>query len=147
VALEMTVTMEDEITRTLESNNPPSIVLINYTQYDILVSTEVILVVNATGSSNNNDVGAGYFTLFLMKTTHILLFRLFFLPLDPLTSYMDTYYNVIEWLIVAEDDNPPVGTTGMTTIVVMVRRTDGSVLIKKWENTLKGPHKIIINAV
>jgi hypothetical protein len=33
---------------------------------------------------------------------------------------MDTYYNVIERLIVAEDDNPPVGTTGMKAIVVLV---------------------------
>jgi hypothetical protein len=31
---------------------------------------------------------------------------------------MGMNYNIIEWLIVAEDGNPPVGMTGMTAIVV-----------------------------
>jgi hypothetical protein len=41
--------------------------------------------VTETNVSNNNDIGAGFCALFLMMTTHILLFQLFFLPLDPLT--------------------------------------------------------------
>jgi hypothetical protein len=44
---------------------------------------------------------------------------------------MDTYYNVVEWLIVAEDNNPPIGATGMTAIVVLVLRTDVVVMMQK----------------
>jgi hypothetical protein len=44
---------------------------------------------------------------------------------------MDRKYIDIEWLIVAEDDNPPIGATGMTAIVVVVRRTDGAIVMKK----------------
>jgi hypothetical protein len=84
-----------------------------------------------TSNSNNNDVETGFRALFFMTPTHILLFWLLFLPLGPLTSLMDTYYNVIERLIVAEDDNPPVGTTSMTAIVIVVRHTDGVVKITR----------------
>jgi hypothetical protein len=44
---------------------------------------------------------------------------------------MDTYYNVFEWLIVAEDDNPPIGATGMTAIVVLALWTDVIVMMQK----------------
>jgi hypothetical protein len=54
VALERTVTMADEFTRTLKYDKPPSIVLHHYNKYDMLVSIEVIFVVIVTGSSNDN---------------------------------------------------------------------------------------------
>jgi shikimate 5-dehydrogenase len=56
VALERTVTMADECARTLKSNNPPSIVLNHYIKYDTLVSSELLLVVNATSISIDNVI-------------------------------------------------------------------------------------------
>jgi hypothetical protein len=47
-------------------------------------------------------------------------FLIVFLPFNPITSLMGSYHNTIQRLIVAEDSNPPVGTTGMTAIFVMV---------------------------
>jgi hypothetical protein len=33
---------------------------------------------------------------------------------------MDSYDNIIQWLIVEVNDNPPLGTTSMTAIVIVV---------------------------
>jgi hypothetical protein len=43
---------------------------------------------------------------------------------------MDSYDNVIQWLIVEVNDNPPQGTADMTAIVIMVRRTYGDLVVK-----------------
>jgi hypothetical protein len=50
------MTMADECARTLKSNNPPSIVLNQYIKYDTLVSSELLLVVNATSISIDNVI-------------------------------------------------------------------------------------------
>jgi hypothetical protein len=43
---------------------------------------------------------------------------------------MDSYDNVIQWLIVEVNDNPPLGTADMAAIVIMVRRTDSDLVVK-----------------
>jgi hypothetical protein len=59
------------------------------------------------------------FVIFEYDNSHMAFIVVVF-PLNPLTSSMGTYHNVTEWLIVAVNDNPPVGTSDMTTIAVMV---------------------------
>jgi hypothetical protein len=142
VALERTVTMADECARTLKSNNPPSIVLNHYIKYDTLVSSELLLVVNATSISIDNVIEVWFRVWFLTKTTHILPFWWVFLPLYPFTSSIGSYDNVIQWLIVEVNDNSPLGMTGMTAIIVMVWRTDGAFVLKMIGNGLIWAHWI-----
>jgi hypothetical protein len=142
VALERTVTMADECARTLKSNNPPSIVLNHYTKYNTLVSSELLLVVDATSISINNFIEVWFRVWFLTKTTHILPFWLLFLPLDPFTSSMGSYDNILQWLIVEVNYNPSLGTTSTTAIVVIVWRTDGAFVLKMIGNGLIWPQRI-----
>jgi hypothetical protein len=57
---------------------------------------------------------------------------------------MGSYDNFIQWLIVEVNDNPPLGTTGMTAIVILVRRTDGAFVVKMIGNGLIWPQGIKI---
>jgi phage terminase large subunit-like protein len=67
--------------------------------------------------------------IFDQYNSHIA-FLIVFLLFNPITSSMGSYNNTIERLIVAANNNPPVGTTGMTAIVVVGRKTDGTVVVK-----------------
>jgi hypothetical protein len=49
---------------------------------------------------------------------------------------MGSYNNIIQWLIAEVNNNPPLGTTGMTAIVIMVRWTDGAFVVKMKGNGL-----------
>jgi hypothetical protein len=57
--------------------------------------------------------------VFDQYNSHIAFLIVFF-PLNPITSFMGSYHDTMQLLIVAEDNNPPVKTTDTTTIVVMV---------------------------
>jgi hypothetical protein len=60
----------------------------------------------------------------------LIAFPIGFFPIDPIILSMVSYYNIIERLIVAADDNPPIGTTGTTAIVVMMKLTDSTMMPK-----------------
>jgi phage terminase large subunit-like protein len=68
--------------------------------------------------------------IFDQYNSHIAFLIVFF-SFNPITSSMGSYNNTIERLIVAANNNPPVGTTSMTAIVVVGRQTDGTEITRK----------------